>query len=71
MQKFGGKVNYKSNPNGSTSPYELNITYFDALKGTKKGEDNFQVERFLASQTVMMSFDRCPGILYSQFNSYT
>lgn len=61
MQKFGGKVNYKSNPDGSTSPYELNITYFDALKGTKNGEDNFQVERFLASQTVMMSFAGVPA----------
>lgn len=61
MQKFGGKVNYKSNPDGSTSPYELNITYFDALKGTKNGEDNFQVERFLASQTVMMSFAGIPA----------
>ena len=61
MQKFGGKVNYKSNPDGSTSPYELNITYFDALKGTKNGEDNFQVDRFLASQTVMMSFAGVPA----------
>lgn len=61
MQKFGGKVNYKSNPDGSTSPYELNITYFDALKGTIKGEDRSQVERFLASQTVMMSFAGVPA----------
>lgn len=61
MQKFGGKVNYKSNPDGSTSPYELNITYFDALKGTAKGEDDLQVRRFLASQTVMMSFAGVPA----------
>lgn len=61
MQKFGGKVNYKSNPDRSTSPYELNITYFDALKGTVKGEDEFQVERFLASQTIMMSFAGVPA----------
>ncbi len=61
MQKFGGKVNYKSNPDGSQSPYELNITYFDALKGTNKGEDKFQVERFLASQVVMMSFAGVPA----------
>lgn len=61
MQKFGGKVNYKSNPDGSISPYELNITYFDALKGTVKGEDKSQVERFLASQIVMMSFAGVPA----------
>ncbi|WP_167618052.1 alpha-amylase family glycosyl hydrolase [Maribellus sediminis] len=61
MQKFGGKVNYKSNPDGSTSPYELNITYFDALKGTYKVEDELQVKRFLASQIVMMSFAGVPA----------
>ena len=61
MQKFGGFVNYKSNPDGTKSPYELNITYFDALKGTKNGIDNFQVERFLASQITMMSFKGVPA----------
>jgi len=61
MQKFGGLVNYKSNPDGSTSPYELNITYFDALKGTKNGIDNLQVDRFLASQILMMSFQGVPA----------
>jgi len=61
MQKFGGFVNYKSNPDGSKSPYELNITYFDALKGTFKGADNLQVERFLASQIAMMSFAGVPA----------
>lgn len=61
MKEFGGFVNYKSNTDGSQSPYELNITYFDALKGTDKGEDIFQVQRFLASQTVMMSFAGVPA----------
>jgi len=61
MKDFGGMVNYKSNPDGSTSPYELNITYFDALKGTAEGEDEFQAERFLASQTIMMSMAGVPA----------
>ena len=61
MQKFGGLVNYKSNPDGSTSPYELNITYFDALNGTDKGTDEFHVDRFLASQIIMMSFIGVPA----------
>ncbi|QGY42465.1 alpha-amylase [Maribellus comscasis] len=61
MQKFGGLVNYKSNYDGTQSPYELNITYFDALKGTQNGMDNFQVERFLTSQIVMMSFQGVPA----------
>lgn len=61
MKSFGGYVNYKSNPDGSQSPYELNITYFDALKGTAAGEDAYQVKRFLASQIVMMSFAGVPA----------
>ncbi|WP_163325239.1 alpha-amylase family glycosyl hydrolase [Draconibacterium mangrovi] len=61
MKGFGGLVNYKSNPDGSQSPYELNITYFDALKGTHKGEDSLQAERFLASQVCMMSLAGVPA----------
>lgn len=61
MQKFGGLVSYKSNPDGTQSPYELNITYFDALKGTATGADDFQVERFLASQIIMMSLRGVPA----------
>lgn len=69
MQKFGGLVNYKSNPDGTKSPYELNITYFDALKGTKNGTDNYQVERFLASQIVMMSFQGVPAFYIHSFTA--
>ena len=61
MKRFGGFVNYKSNPDGSQSPYELNITFFDALKGTMAGEDRFQTERFLASQIIMLSFAGIPA----------
>ena len=61
MKEFGGRINMRSNKDGSTSPYELNVTYFDALKGTKSGIDDLQVERFLASQTVMMSFKGVPA----------
>jgi len=61
MKEFDGLVNYRSNEDGSQSPYELNITYYDALKGTKTGIDNFQPERFIASQTIMMSFKGVPA----------
>ncbi|HYQ57218.1 MAG TPA: sugar phosphorylase [Draconibacterium sp.] len=61
MKGFGGMVNYKSNPDGSQSPYELNITYFDALKGTRNGEDHLHVQRFLASQICMMSMAGVPA----------
>lgn len=61
MKDFGGRISYKSNTDGSKSPYEINITYFDALKGNNNGEDQFQQSRFLASQTVMMSLAGIPA----------
>jgi len=42
-QSLGGYVSYKSNEDGSQSPYELNINYLDALSDpveVKKGIDN-------------------------------
>ena len=51
----GGQVSMKSNTDGTESPYELNITYFDSLMRTKNGKDNFQLERFICSQTIALT----------------
>jgi sucrose phosphorylase len=61
MQKFGGKISMRKNPDGSESPYEINISFFDAMKGTVKGEDKWQIERFLCSQTIMMALEGIPA----------
>ncbi|KAB1990937.1 alpha-amylase, partial [Haemophilus parainfluenzae] len=45
----------------SESPYEINISLFDAMKGTVKGEDHWQIQRFLCSQTIMMSLEGIPA----------
>lgn len=61
MTEFGGKISYRQKPDGKDSPYEINIAWFDAMKGTKKGEDKWQVERFLCSQIIMMSLEGIPA----------
>jgi len=61
MRKHGGKISMRTRPDGSQSPYEINISLFDALKGTVKGEDQWQVERFLCSQTIMMALEGIPA----------
>jgi glycosidase len=61
MVKQGGMISTKRNSDGSNSPYEINITYFDALKGTNKGTDKLQTERFICSQTIMMSLQGIPA----------
>jgi sucrose phosphorylase len=61
MRNFGGKISMRSRPDGTESPYEINISLFDALKGTVKGEDHWQVDRFLCSQTIMMALEGIPA----------
>lgn len=58
VRKNGGQVSYKQNPDGSRSPYELNITYVDALRR----DDGMDAERFLASQSIQAALPGVPGI---------
>ncbi|WP_017324639.1 sugar phosphorylase [Synechococcus sp. PCC 7336] len=61
MQQFGGEISMRTRPDGSESPYEVNISFFDAMKGTAKGEDRWQIQRFLCSQIIMMSLEGIPA----------
>lgn len=74
MRSFGGLVNTRRTVEGLDVPYELNITYFDALKGTHKGLDDYQAERFICSQTLMMSLQGVPAFyihsLFATPNDY-
>jgi sucrose phosphorylase len=59
----GGRVSYKANPDGSRSVYELNISYFDAISNPSADEPQTkQVQRFIASQSIMLSLAGIPGI---------
>jgi sucrose phosphorylase len=63
--EHGGLVSYKNNPDGTQSPYELNIDYFDALSNPQADEPlDLQVERFMAAQSVMLSLAGIPGIYF-------
>lgn len=59
VRRCGGKVSYKKNSDGSESPYELNITYVDALAAKGFSGDATHAGRFLASQSIPLVF---PGI---------
>jgi glycosidase len=54
----GGQVSYKRNPDGSDSPYELNITYVDAILA---GEKSARAEKFLASQAIQYALPGVPA----------
>ncbi|GAB5440191.1 MAG: alpha-amylase family glycosyl hydrolase [Fuerstiella sp.] len=61
IREFGGRVSTRTATNGEERVYELNIALFDALQGTVAGKDQFQRERFLCSQTVMLGMDGIPA----------
>lgn len=61
----GGFINYKHNADGSQSPYELNIVYFDAVNDPAAGDSmETQVDRFLVGQAIMLSLVGVPGIYF-------
>ena len=62
--ELGGKVNWREKPDGSQSPYELNITYFSALAETDDDSGELHVRKFLASQAIMLSLRGIPGVYF-------
>jgi sucrose phosphorylase len=58
----GGQVSERRNPDGSTSPYELNITYLDALKDPTIQTDPLLAARFMASQAVALALAGVPAV---------
>ena len=63
--EHNGLISNKQNPDGSQSPYEMNINYFDALSNPNKNKSlDLQVDRFIASQAIMLSLVGVPGIYF-------
>ncbi|AUD64607.1 hypothetical protein BK011_02520 [Tenericutes bacterium MZ-XQ] len=57
----GGKISYKNNKDGSTTPYELNISYQDAV--SKLGDtQKVRISKFLGAQVILLSMIGIPGI---------
>ncbi|TNB49581.1 alpha-amylase [Martelella lutilitoris] len=61
VKSFGGRVSMRQLSDGSMRPYEMNVSLFDALKGTVKGEDEHNIARFLCSQTIAMALEGIPA----------
>ncbi len=61
LQQEGALVNWKNNPDGTRSPYEINVTYLDALS-EKESEDNERIARFILAHAVLLSFPGVPAV---------
>jgi sucrose phosphorylase len=63
VQRHGGHVSFRNNPDGSQSAYELNISYFDALSDPAADEPQaLQVSRSMAAHAVILALQGIPAI---------
>ena len=68
MERFGGRITVRRGPDGRDRPYEVNISLFDALKGTAAaGPDRWQVQRFLCAHAIMLALEGIPAIYLHSF----
>lgn len=58
----GGDITGKRNPDGSIAPYELNLSYYDAINPVAGEPDDVQIRRFLVSQAIPLALLGIPGI---------
>jgi glucosylglycerate phosphorylase len=63
VRRAGGEVSYRTRPDGSQSPYELNAVYLDALAGSGPEDESREVDRFVAAHSVLLSLAGVP-LLY-------
>ena len=59
VRRNGGYISFKNNPDGTESPYEMNITYVDALINN---ETEMGINRFLASQAIQFALPGVPAV---------
>lgn len=62
MRRFGGRVSMRRGPGGTEKPYEMNISYFEAMQGTLEGADSHQIDRFMAAMAIMLALEGIPAI---------
>lgn len=61
----GGRINYKHNPDGSRSPYEMNINFLDAIAPVRTDADDDEVaRRMVAAHAIMFSVVGVPAIYF-------
>lgn len=60
-ESFGANISWRA-LNDENKPYEINITLYDALKGTEKnGPDQWQQQRFICAHTIMLALEGVPA----------
>lgn len=65
VRSRGGLVNSRTLPTGESSPYELNATWYDMVRGDSGGDD--ALERHLGSHAIMLAMRGIPAIYVHSF----
>jgi sucrose phosphorylase len=62
MENNGGRVSWRTLESGEAKPYEINISLFDALKGTMDNpDDGMQEARFICIHAIMLAVEGVPA----------
>ncbi len=71
-REHGGYISYKTDKNGLDVPYEINITWFNALcREDGTAHTDLQVDKFIASRAMALVLQGVPGIyLHSFFGTH-
>lgn len=64
VRRRGGLVSTRRKPDGTESPYELNISYVSAMDSPGELSRDDHARSFLASQGLMLSLKGVPGIYF-------
>lgn len=61
LKTEGALVNYKKTETGENIPYEINVTYFNALN-RQDDTDDLRIRRFLAAHSVLLTLPGVPAV---------
>ena len=64
VRSHGGRVSTRRQSDGTDSPYELNITYLEAVADSSKVEPQDHSRCFLATQAIMLSLPGIPAVYF-------
>ena len=64
ISQRGGHVSSYTRTDGTESPYELNITWYDALSDPAQRDSDEHIACFLCSQTVMLALKGIPAVYF-------
>lgn len=61
MEQFGGRISWRSTSTVERRPYEINISLWEAMKGTTEGPDAWQLQRFLCAHAILLALEGIPA----------